>query len=377
MCSRKENSKNARKPLSAAEVHYLWMVSGGLCSFERCRKRLVSSTNGDLTNTGIIAHIIGHAKTSARHEYAEQYGYNSNELELVSNLTLMCQHHAKLIDDHHTRDNYPPDLLFKMKRDHEDWVASWAEDKKKKSIALIYKKLGPPITELTFGNEIPFILLEAIEDQNEFLNFTPEGWLIAKKANEKLIFNFKEKIHQQKADVVELFPLSPIPLLVHLGFLLTDTIPISVYQYDRQKLVWVTNSEDNSIENRLNLQDHIVNNNEKDLVITVQVSGSIKADDIDDVITAPYDLLEVTISDPGVKRILYSEDVKKVQSFIKEKAEMLIQQNRYERIHLFYAGPAGLAIEIGRGINPRMWSEVYLYQYNFRESPKYALAFSI
>ncbi|HDX9590274.1 TPA: hypothetical protein ROX98_003303 [Bacillus pseudomycoides] len=30
---------------------------------------------------------------------------------------------------------------------------------------------------------------------------------------------------------------------------------------------------------------------------------------------------------------------------------------------MFYAGPAGLAIEIGGGINPRIWGKVCLYQY--------------
>ncbi|MBY0037452.1 hypothetical protein H7U08_12935 [Bacillus cereus] len=46
-------------------------------------------------------------------------------------------------------------------------------------------------------------------------------------------------------------------------------------------------------------------------------------------------------------------------------------------MHLFYAGPAGLAIEIGRGINLNIWSEVCLYQYNNRMSPNYQYALSI
>ncbi|MGE8019350.1 hypothetical protein ACQKOM_10580 [Peribacillus frigoritolerans] len=40
------------------------------------------------------------------------------------------------------------------------------------------------------------------------------------------------------------------------------------------------------------------------------------------------------------------------------------------KIHLLYAGPAGLAIEIGREINPRIWGEVCLYQYDASKTPE-------
>lgn len=370
-------TKSDRRPLAAAENYYLWMISGGLCSFEKCRKRLVASSDGYLTNIGIKAHIIGHAKNSARHEFANKYGYTAENLEDISNLTLMCQYHAKLIDDHHTRNDFSPELLFKMKKDHEEWVSSWSQDQKKKSIALIYKKLGPPITELTFEGEVPSILLEAVEDQSEFSNYTSEGWLHAKDENINLVNEFKMKIREKSAEIAEIFPLSPIPLLVHIGFLLTDTIPVNLYQFNREKEVWVMKNQVESTKTELNLQNLIVNNSEKELVISVQVSGSIKKDDINDIIHTPYDLLDISISNPGVKRVLYSEDIKEIQQLLKEKVELLIQLNRYERIHLFYAGPAGLAIEIGRGINPRMWGEVYLYQYNIRMEPKYQFTFSI
>lgn len=366
-----------RKPLSAAEKNYLWMVSGGLCSFEGCRKRLVSSSDGALTNVGIIAHIIGHAKRSARHEYAKQYGFKKNELEDVRNLTLMCYEHSKKIDDVHTRDQYPPDLLFKMKNDHEKWVASWSEKQRKKSIALIYKKLGPPITELEFEGEPPHILLEAVEDQNKFTDMSAEGWIKAKSENDELFGIFKEKIKDRQVNVAEVFPLSPIPLLIHMGFLLTDTISLTVYQYDREKQIWVCDYPDGEQQKEHVIEENIVLSDSNELVVSVSISGHVHQKDIDDVIEKKYDLVEVGILNPGVKQVLYNKDVAKIQSRLKEIVETLIQQNNYEKIHLFYAGPAGLAIEIGRGINPRMWSEVCLYQYNFRTQPKYHYAFSI
>ena len=41
------------------------------------------------------------------------------------------------------------------------------------------------------------------------------------------------------------------------------------------------------------------------------------------------------------------------------------------RWHLFYAGPAPLAIAIGQQINPTMYPSVQLYEYRHKEVPRY------
>ncbi|WP_371860477.1 hypothetical protein [Paenibacillus lautus] len=41
-----------------------------------------------------------------------------------------------------------------------------------------------------------------------------------------------------------------------------------------------------------------------------------------------------------------------------------------------YSGPAGLAI-LGRSINQNMWPEVVLYEFKYRENPRYQRAFNV
>ncbi|GAM14276.1 hypothetical protein SAMD00020551_2425 [Mesobacillus selenatarsenatis SF-1] len=337
---------------------------------------MVASTNGALTNVGIVAHIIGHAEGSARHEHANIYNFET--LEDVRNLMLMCYHHSKLIDDKHTRNEFPPERLFQMKKDHEDWVRSWSGNKKKKSIALIHKKLGPPLTELTFeGGEAPFIMIEAVEDQEEFVNYTYESWEKAKRNNEAIYSKFKKKVREREANVAEVFPLSPIPLLIHLGFLLTDTVPLTVYQYDRVREVWVSEFQNPKGIERVQVDKSFTSKGSNELAVAVSVSGTIHKKDMEESLGKPVDFLKIGIPSPGVKRVLYKEDVKIIQEVIKDTTEEIFQANGYEKIHFFYAGPAGLAIEIGRGINPRIWSEVLLYEYATRSQPKYQFALKI
>ncbi|WP_144473230.1 SAVED domain-containing protein [Bacillus tropicus] len=370
-----EIKEQKRRQLAAVENYQLWVNCGGICSFEGCNKRLIASEEGSLTNVGIKAHIIGHAKTSPRREYMGEYGYTEETLEDLSNLMLMCHHHSKLIDDKHSKDKFPPDLLFKMKEKHEDWVRSWSENKKKKSIALIHKRLGGPITNIDHEGEAPYILLDAIENQDEFSNFTNEGWEEGQKINRELYNRFKEKISESEANVAEVFPLSPIPLLIDMGFLLTDTVPLSVYQFEREGGVWVSDHPDRKKEVELTSSANI--NGEDNLAVLVSVSGKVKMKDVQESLGGKFDSISFEINDPGLKRVLYKQDVSYIQSQIKEGVEKLLQEKDYRKIHLFYAGPAGLAIELGRGINPNIWVEVCVYQYNVRETPRYQYALSI
>ncbi|MED2974081.1 hypothetical protein P4361_17780 [Fictibacillus sp. B-59209] len=88
--SKKATEKIPRRKLKPVENAYLWVKSGGICTYETCNKELIETAEETLTNAGIIAHIIGHAENSPRHEYMEQYGFTQEQLEDVNNLMLMC-----------------------------------------------------------------------------------------------------------------------------------------------------------------------------------------------------------------------------------------------------------------------------------------------
>jgi hypothetical protein len=368
-------NKRERRPLRAAENYYLWTVSGGRCSFKGCNKILILNEGGKLSNVAEKAHIIGHK--GPRYSFAQEYGYTDEGLEDVSNLMMMCMDHHKLIDDH--PDQYPPDMLFNMKREHEERVLSWGEVKRK-SIAIIHKRMSPPLRSIEFLETPNKLLIEAIELQEEFTDFSSEGWQVAKKHNIALHEQFLESMKQHKEVDVEVFPLSQIPLLIHIGTLISDTVPATVYQYDREKQVWVTNvpSDNNvSLESSQVHSQFTSKTDTSKLVVSLSVSALISLKDIEDIVPQPFDLQEIKIDDPGINRILYREDVLAIQRSFKYSIESLIQSSRYSEIHLFYSGPAGLAVEIGRSINPRMWPEVFLYHFNIRNTPRYQLAFSV
>lgn len=52
-----------------------------------------------------------------------------------------------------------------------------------------------------------------------------EGW---EEGKSELHKKFKEKTSESEADIAEVFPLSPIPLLIDIGSLLTGKVPLLV-----------------------------------------------------------------------------------------------------------------------------------------------------
>ncbi|RED89168.1 SAVED domain-containing protein [Cohnella phaseoli] len=370
--------KRERRQLRAVENFYLWVVSGGRCSFQDskskvCNKLLILNEDGRLSNVGEKAHIIGHK--GPRYEFAEQYGYKDEDLENISNLMMLCADHHKLIDDH--AEAFPPDDLFRMKREHEERVVSLGEINRK-SIAIIHKRLAPPIRSLDLIEGTNKLLLEAIELQEEFVDTSLEGWEEAKAMDIALHKQFLDVMACHKDIDVEIFPLSPIPLLIHLGTLITDTISATVYQYDRDQQLWVSNQPGTNRAPSIQTKcQSAFNEDATILVVAVSVSASIDTQDIHNVVENEYDLMDISIENPGINRVLFQEDVQIIQKEFKLAVEKQLQQKRYKEIHLFYSGPAGLAVEIGRGINTRMWPNVYLYHFNIRNNPRYQRTFSV
>lgn len=95
----------------------LAMKSGNRCAIKDCRKILTSDgIESDPAVIGEAAHIYGENKTAAR------YKENMTDAERNSyeNLIYLCPTCHTKIDKQ--EEDFPAELLFKIKNDHENWV---------------------------------------------------------------------------------------------------------------------------------------------------------------------------------------------------------------------------------------------------------------
>lgn len=171
---------------------------------------------------------------------------------------------------------------------------------------------------------------------------------------------------------LHIFPLSQIPLLIHFGYLLRDTSSnVKIYQYDKDKKEWVYKNDNN-----ITMEPPYFNNKTSEsLVVSLQITSQIDDKDIKDIIDIEKNAyLKLSIAEPKLNKALYQEEVE----MLKRTIGLQMEKNlNYKEIHLFYAGPAGLAVEIGRLIRRSMWPKVHLYNFQRNRDVKYERAFII
>jgi hypothetical protein len=104
-----------RKHIPAATEAALWALSNGRCYAPGCPFPVVwEARPGVYRKNAQIAHIRG--VRAPRHDPA----LTAEECNAFSNLLLLCLPHHGEVDDRTTGERlYPPETLFKWKRDHE------------------------------------------------------------------------------------------------------------------------------------------------------------------------------------------------------------------------------------------------------------------
>ncbi len=201
----------------------------------------------------------------------------------------------------------------------------------------------------------------------------PEDWEYHRQETRIFINELKENLRNK---TISIFPIAQIPLLIYMGYLLSnDSDNIVIYQYDDINALWVYGRDNvEVIPLRCDIKNHGTPSSK--LIILLEISSKININDIHEVInTEENPVLTFSIPSPKRNRILYYQQVREIKNVFRMEMEEYIYD--YEEIHMFYAGPAGLAIEIGRCIQKNMWPSVFIYNYVRSLYTRYQLAFNI
>jgi hypothetical protein len=176
------------------------------------------------------------------------------------------------------------------------------------------------------------------------------------------------------------FSLAPIPLAIHLGFLLSDRVEVNCYQYHREAHTWRWPGgkarADTSFEVS-GLPQHAVDNPTA-VAVCVQLSALIAAEDVRE--AAPNTACHISIraAEPDVMWLCPPEQLQELARVMRRVlASVRAARPRCCAVHLFYAGPTGGAVALGQTINPRMNPPVHVYQYSQQTSPRYQLALTL
>ena len=171
------------------------------------------------------------------------------------------------------------------------------------------------------------------------------------------------------------YGLTHIPLAFYLGYLLSD-IKYHIQQYELNNETGRWNQLD-TITSLLILKSNsetlVENTNSGNVILTIGISYPIHSSEVDE-LDIPNELGRINIeaSEPQRQLIRSQSQIDQVCREFERTLEHI--KNAYPnrvKTHVFYSGPVSLAFALGRVISERIDSEIKIYNYSVKESPRY------
>ncbi len=366
--------KNNRPKIPQKTQLKLWIKSGGRCSFKGCNKELwhdgLTLKEGNYAN---IAHIIAYSPDGPRGDKLLSPVHAIN----YDNLMLMCQTHAKLIDDKDKVEEHPAQLLRKWKNEHESRIMVQTEvssDSYKTSIIKFVYNIGDNYVRIKnddiFKAIYPFYPVDLkglVISESDFKRDDPaEIWEGEKEKISRKITRFlDESIENDSINHISLFALGPMPLLMALGKSLGDKTTVRIFPHLNSSEIanpWKWPENDSSVTEYV-LNKVMNNNKAKDIAVLFSLSDKILPFKYENVIDENWTIYEITQKEP-IRHFV--KNPSQIESFRHEFRKVLNEiLNDYSSdctIHIFPAMPATLAIKCGQEIQPKD-PQTWVYEY--------------
>ncbi|SHM56745.1 hypothetical protein SAMN05444389_1148 [Paracoccus solventivorans] len=226
----------------------LWAKAGGRCEYRGCNIELI----GDLIagredgKFGFVAHIVADSPEGPRGDPVRSLLLAQD----ITNLMLLCATHHKGVDVDYLAD-HPEEILLEMKAEHEDRISivtGIAEERASHVIrfaadigrndALVSTRsifaAMPPDRHPAQGRTIDIELVGC-----EYADHEAKYWEVQQdNLRRQFARKVKERIEQREINQISVFALAPQPLLIELGRLLGDIVPVSVHQRHREPSTW-------------------------------------------------------------------------------------------------------------------------------------------
>lgn len=359
----------------------LWARAAGHCQYRSCNKDLV----GDLISGnedalfGFLAHIVGDSADGPRGDVIR----SPLLAKSLDNLMLLCAVHHKLIDVDGLND-HPEPLLLGMKAEHEARISLLAgidEDRASHVVRFgssIGKNEALVSTRAIFAAMPPDhhpASAQTIDLEMTGLAFTdgdPAFWTI-QQANLQRNFATRVggRIERQEVRHLSIFALAPQPLLIELGRLLCDIVPMVVHQRHREPSTWNWQRDHDIIEYQVG---EPVPGRRGAVALKLGISATITDDRIERVLGQDASIWSLYAAAPHNDIVRRPEDQAAYRVALRSLLNTIkARHGEGVPIHVFPALPASLAVETGRIWMPKADSELKIYDQQRETGFVYAL----
>jgi hypothetical protein len=161
--------------------------------------------------------------------------------------------------------------------------------------------------------------------------------------------NIKERIEQREIRQLSVFALAPQPLLIRLGTLLGDIVPVSVHQKHREPDTWKWLPDQPCISYQVTEYD---GRKEAPVALKLALSATVNDDRIISVLGKETAISSITCEQPGNDIMRRKDDLAVYKKLLRNLFNK-IKAHQGKLVHVFRAVPASAAVETGRVWMPK------------------------
>lgn len=168
------------------------------------------------------------------------------------------------------------------------------------------------------------------------------------------------------------FPLAPVSACVSLGYHLTNRPHVRLFQYHRDERTWlwprrVAPAQDLTLSGLAT-----ANPSCRSVSFLFHLSAEITDSALSGLGNVFEHRVDFRVPHPSTAWLRHPDQIRWFSLETRQAFERAVQLYPNATIwHLFYAGPAPLAVALGGQLNPTMCPQVQLYEYRHREEPPY------
>ena len=367
-------------------VTQLWVRAGGRCQFRGCNQAL---WRDDLTqreiNNAYIAHIVADSPDGPRGDVE----LSPKLAKDFSNLMLLCPTHHNQIDRY--VEEYPVELLLQYKHEHEKRIEQLTsiDESVKTHLLLFYDNIGNRKPAISIEDARVAVLprypaeasfIEINLSGSPYRDYEPSYFQFRQDEISRLVERrIRQRSHSDSINHLSIFAFASMPLLIHFGYEVGDTIPSDIYQPHRDvSNPWKWRSTEDKEFRYLVDAPEGRDRNIKSIALNLSLSDSIQPEVISQIMQQPYSTYKLTIPSPNRNYLQSKEQLElfKVEMRVLLRQIKEVHGNGHE-IHLFPAVPASIAVSFGQLLLPKTDPPIHIYEYNHRSNgTRYALTVS-
>jgi hypothetical protein len=345
----------------------LWGKQGGRCSY--CNRILYrdSFTQAEF-NTAYIAHIVADSPDGPRGHPVESPRLKKD----ISNLTLMCDVHHRLIDEADV-EGHTVDRLRKMKAQPEKRIerATTAAPNKQSEILLYGANVGDQAAPVNYGKACLALSGDRYPSSDHAINLSlvnsatrdhdQEYWRLEEQNLRRLVeTQVQPRLVDGSIPHMSIFAIAPQPLLILLGSLLTDIPDAETYQLHREPTGWCWQDGPADFQYRV---EEPTKNGEPALVLAL--SATVTDDRIQAVLGEEVAIWRVTLERPDNDFLKSRAQLRAFRSTMRTLLDQIkARHGQGAALHVFPVVPVAIAVDLGRIRQPKADLPFRVYDQN-------------